>query len=122
MEKTSWGTWAKSTHAPAGSLVEFRATDSSGNKAFSDPYTWLGFDAKFSPKSQGNQWWVETSVSSSQKISSVKACIDGGSCTSLSKTDWGSWAKSFNVPSGSKVQFKATSDSGAKATSPTYTW
>ncbi len=124
LSKTSWGTWAKSLNAPEGSAVEFRATSPEGERVRSEVFSWLhdSFNADFNVKSQGNNWWVETSIKSSAKVTSVKACVDGNGCKTLSKTDWGSWARSFNVPSGSKVQFEATSDSGAIATSSKYTW
>lgn len=40
LDRTNWGTWAKSLHAPNGSHVVFRATDSSGATATSSTYTW----------------------------------------------------------------------------------
>ncbi|HVM44828.1 MAG TPA: VCBS repeat-containing protein [Candidatus Thermoplasmatota archaeon] len=40
LEKKSWGSWAQSIHAPAGSVVEFRARASDGQTAVSGKYTW----------------------------------------------------------------------------------
>lgn len=40
LDHTSWGTWAKSINAPAGSAVQFRATSSTGATALSSTYTW----------------------------------------------------------------------------------
>ncbi|MBW3582092.1 MAG: hypothetical protein KY455_03240 [Euryarchaeota archaeon] len=129
LQKNSWGTWSKSLHAPSGSKVVFRATDSGGKTATSETFTWLqgssgtsSFTASFTVKSQDNPWWVETSVKGSESVVKVQACIDGKGCTDLSKTSWGTWAKSIHAPSGSKVQFKATGSSGGIATSSTYTW
>lgn len=38
--KQSWGSWAKSVHAPTGSTVEFRARSTDGQTATSGAYTW----------------------------------------------------------------------------------
>ncbi len=40
LDKTDWGTWAKSIHAPDGSSVQFRAHDTDGNTVTSQTYTW----------------------------------------------------------------------------------
>ena len=40
LEKKSWGSWAKSIHAPPGSTVEFRARATDGQVAMSSGYTW----------------------------------------------------------------------------------
>ena len=40
LEKTDWGTYAKSVKAPDGSKVTFRATGTSGATATSAPTTW----------------------------------------------------------------------------------
>ncbi|HVL87016.1 MAG TPA: VCBS repeat-containing protein [Candidatus Thermoplasmatota archaeon] len=136
LAKQSWGNWAKSFHVPAGSKVVFRATSSTGATATSQEFTWLGggggddggggdggsFTASFSVPSSVNEWWVEVKVTSSQTVTAVCASVNGGTCTALAKQSWGNWAKSFFVPDGAKVVFEATSSSGAKATSGTYTW
>ena len=40
LEKKSWGSWAKSTHAPLGSQVTFQAVATDGQISTSAPYTW----------------------------------------------------------------------------------
>lgn len=131
LSKTDWGSWAKSIHAPDGSIVQFRATGSSGVTEQSDCYRWTEgtktdcdgtFDAKFDPASGSNEWWVEVYVSGTEEIAEVDARVNDGSWQALSKTDWGSWAKSMHAPDGSTVQFRATSTSGANDLSKEYTW
>jgi hypothetical protein len=80
------------------------------------------FAAAFTPKAQTNVWWIETAVSSSSSITKVDARVNGGSWVALPKTDWGTWAKSIHAPTGSKVEFRATSSTGATAQSAAYTW
>lgn len=142
MSKRSWGAWTISKHTPAGTKVEFRATDSNGAVSVSQPFTWLdgttqrrstdggggggggggAFSATFDPRAVGNDWWVEVAVSGNEPVASVDARINGGSWIALSKTDWGTWAKSIHAPNGSSVQFRATSGDGDRVTSSTYTW
>jgi hypothetical protein len=130
MSKSSWGTWTKSTHVAKGSDVVFRATDSSGRTDLSGTYDWMvssspttgtAFDATFTPKAVGNDWWVETSVKGTSTVTKVEAKVNGGSWTSLPKTSYGTWAKSIHAPNGAQVQFRATSSAGTD-TSSTYTW
>jgi PKD repeat protein len=40
LDKTDWGTWAKSVHVEPGSEVEFRATSTAGETDTSRSYTW----------------------------------------------------------------------------------
>lgn len=139
----SWGAWAASYNAKTGSLVRFTATSTSGQSVTSGAYNWpngtaatgtvapasapppapapSAFTATFSPYG-GNAWWVQTKVSASQSVASMCATVNGGACQPLKYQSWGAWAASFNAPSGSKVVFKATSSTGAVATSATYTW
>jgi hypothetical protein len=81
-----------------------------------------GFAASFSVPSSVNAWWVEVAVTANQGVSAVCAQVNGGACTALAKQSWGNWAKSFHVPAGSQVVFKATSTGGAVATSPAFAW
>ena len=70
------------------------------------------FDASFdSVKLQ--EWWVQVDVNSASKVTKVEARVNGGSWKTLSLKSWGDWAASFNVPYGAKVEFKATSSTGA---------
>ena len=78
--------------------------------------------ATFTPKSVGNNWWVESSVSASKPIAKVEAKVGSGAWTVLPKTDWGTYAKSINAPNGSVVTFPATDASGGVVTSKGYTW
>ncbi len=135
---TSWGTHAKSFHATPGSMV-FKATSSTGATVTSDSMSWLGgsapapqpapqpapkpsFTATFTPKAVGNQWWVETAVESSSKVSKVEVRVNDGAYTTLPATSWGTYAKSIPVPSGSTVTFRATDGSGQTVVSKTIAW
>jgi hypothetical protein len=80
------------------------------------------FSAWFTPKAVGNDYWVEAQVSSSSAISKVEARLNGGSWIVLPKTSWGTYADDLHAPNGTQVTFRATSSSGATATSSTYTW
>jgi hypothetical protein len=132
LSKTSYGTWAKSVHAPQGSQVTFRAYDSAGNVAQSPTMSWLGasstttsassFSAKFDPASGVNEWWVDVKVSSSSSITKVDVKVNSGSWTGLSKTSYGTWAKSVHAAKGSQVTFRAYDSAGNIAHSPTMSW
>jgi len=126
MAHTSYDTWAKSLHAPAGSKVQFRATTTYGATAVSANFTWLTgngttFAPTFTPRSQTNQWWVEVAVGNGV-ITRVESRTDGGAWQDLPATSWGTWAKSYFVPHGALVQFRATNDVGATALSSTFAW
>lgn len=142
----SWGSWAESFNAPRNSIVEFRATSSTGAQDLSDRYCWMttcggpnptttmpppptttsppaSFDANFFAKAVGNDWWVEVDVTApGHTIATVEAQINGGTWRTLDKTSWGSWAKSFNVPNGSQITFRATNAAGATDLSSPVTW
>jgi hypothetical protein len=126
--------WAASFRVPAGSTVAFRATSQDGDTATSGGYRWPDAapvsaaptpaptgTATFAPH-DGNAWWVQAKVSSPQGVKSVCATVNGGGCQALSYKSWGSWAGSFNAPTGSKVVFRATLNNGAVVSSATYTW
>lgn len=137
LEKTNWGTYAKSFHAPRGHIV-FTATDTAGQKVTSERMSWLGgsaeptpapqptpqpapqpFDAQFAAK--GNPWWVEASVQSASKVTKVEASVNGGSFVTLPPTSWGAYAKSFHAPAGTIV-LRATNDKGQTDTSEAMPW
>jgi hypothetical protein len=105
--------------------VEFRATSTDGDTVVSPPFTWLSsggaFAPTFEPRSQTNVWWVEVKVTGGA-ITKVEARTNAGAWNDLPATSWGTWAKSYNVPAGSQVQFRATNDAGATALSASYTW
>ncbi|MEA3189541.1 MAG: hypothetical protein QOD77_123 [Thermoplasmata archaeon] len=148
LTKQSWGGWAASYHAVQGTVVQFRATSTTGATDLSDCYQWIppsntdatkvacgstpppppppppppGFDATFSSV-KGNDWWVEAKVTANQAIAKVEARVNCGTAwQTLTLQSWGSYAKSFNVPSGSKVDFRATSTTGAVDYSAGYIW
>ena len=81
-----------------------------------------GFTATFTVASAVNEWWVEVAVSGNRAIAGVEAQSNGGPWQVLTKQSWGNWAKSFHVPAGSTVVFRATSTDGATLTSPAVTW
>lgn len=79
------------------------------------------FTATFSGV-KGNEWWVQVSVSANEPLAGVDARVDCGAWVSLTDQGWG-WAKSFHVPDGSKVDFRARSTTGAVDGSGTaYVW
>ena len=132
MSLKSWGNWASSVQVLKGTPVVLRATDAAGHTASSTSQPWLGaptaapaptFTATFAPKSIGNDWWIETAVTqSSQSVSKVEASLNGGAYVQLPMDSWGTYAKSISAPNGTHVVFRATSASGAVATSAAYTW
>lgn len=144
LAKQSWGAnmWAGSHQAVDGSAVQFQATGSAGAKVVSACYRWLpssppqtvtcpiappppppsGFDATFTGV-KGNDWWVQASVSANAPLAGVDARIDcGATWKPLAKQSWGGWAASFNIPAGSKVDFRARGTDGASDLSGGYVW
>lgn len=135
-----WGHWARSYHAPPGTLVQFQATSASGATALSGCYQWTNaapvscpgappppppsgtFQATFF-NVRGNAWWVETDVAASGgTLSGVDARVNGGSWTPLDHKSWGSWAKSIYAPEGSTVEFRARATDGQSVVSSGYRW
>jgi hypothetical protein len=145
--KQSWG-WGSSYHIVQGTIVQLRATSTGGATDLSSCRQWIPpsnadativpcpggsttttstgpvgtFTASFTPKAVGNDWWVETDVTSNQPLAGVDAKVNGGAWTPLTKQSWGSWAKSMNAPNGSTVTFRATSLAGEQVTSQAYVW
>lgn len=78
------------------------------------------FSATFSGV-KGNEWWVQTGVSSSKQVTGVCAMVNGGTCKALTLRSYG-WAASFHVPNGATVVFRATSSAGETAASGGYAW
>ena len=146
--KQSWGGWAASMRIVQGTSVQLRATSTAGSTVLSDCYGWIppsnqdaskvtcgstppppppppsgNFSATFTVSSNVNNWWVEVTVKASGgTLATVDARVNSGAWVGLSKTDWGTWAKSMQVPSGSQVTFRATSTTGETATSAPTTW
>ncbi|MGQ0535378.1 MAG: hypothetical protein ACT4PT_04830 [Methanobacteriota archaeon] len=135
LEKMDWDTvtWARSYNVVQGTTVQFRATGSNGAQATSGTYQWLvsgsDFSATFTvPWTNVNNYWVQVVVSASRPLTKVEVLI-GGSSTEwkpLDRMTWDSsgrtWAKSYPVPKGTAVRFRATADTGATADSGTFTW
>ena len=137
-----WG-WAASYSMPEGTVVQLRATSTTGATDLSDCYRWTAatpvtcpggttppppppddstFTATFH-NVRGNEWWLETEVSvSGGTLAGVDARVNGGAWVALTKQSWGSWAKSIHAPSGSTVEFRARSTDGETATSAPYRW
>ena len=138
LSNKGWG-WAASYHAPEGSLVQLRATSTTGATDESGCYRWTSaaptgcegspvgqFEATFS-NARGNAWWIETDVHVRDgTLDGVDARVDGGSWVALTKQSWGSWAKSIPAPAGSTVEFRAratdTYGQPQEAISGTYAW
>ena len=135
----SWGAWAASYHAPSGSVVEFRARSTDGAQVVSGAYSWPSgtptsgggttppppsdgsFDATFTGV-KGNEWWVQASVSASGgTLAKVDVSLNGGAWKPLENKGWG-WAASYSIPSGTIVQLRATSTTGATDLSGCYKW
>ncbi|HET6398344.1 MAG TPA: expansin C-terminal domain-related protein [Candidatus Thermoplasmatota archaeon] len=136
LARTDWGSWARSSHAPQGSVLQFRATASDGATTTSSCYQWTSgspttcpsgtsppptYTATFS-NPRGNMWWVEVDVGSSKSLAGVDMRVSGGSWSAMQKTDWGSWARSTHVPDGSEVEFRARATDGSVATSQKFLW
>lgn len=127
--KRSWGSWARSFNVPAGTNVTFLATDAAGTTATSPTFPWLGakpatgsFSATFTLSRNVNEWWVEAQVTANHPVTRVEAQVNGGTWTPLERTQWGTWAKSFHVAHGARVEMRAFDNTGATATSPAFTW
>jgi hypothetical protein len=79
------------------------------------------FDAEFSGV-KGNNWWVQVDVWTNEPFAGVDARVDCGIWRPLAKQNWGSWAASFHVPTGSVVDFRARAFDGATDHSGGYVW
>lgn len=137
----SWGEWAASFRIEPGHQVRFRALSSGtwfescwfshpggtadcsgGGSGGGGGGGGSGFAATFT-NARGNNWWVESDVSvTGGTLAGVDARVNGGNWIPLDKKSWGSWAKSFQVLSGSTVEFRARASDGQTATSSNYTW
>ena len=135
-----WG-WAASYHAPAGTIVQLRATSTTGATDLSGCYKWTtaapvtcpggttpppptgsSFDATFK-NVKGNEWWIQTDVSvTGGTLAGVDARVNGGAWTALTKQSWGSWAKSIHAPTGSTVELRARATDGSTDVSGAYKW
>lgn len=137
MARQSWGPYAVSTYAPTGAIVQITAVYADGSTIVAS-YSWpsatptsatvatdsptgaASFDASFTCVKASN-WWTQACVTSGQSIASVDVRVNGGSWMALTKQSWGGWARSFAMSPGSKVEFRATSTSGATDVSTAYT-
>jgi hypothetical protein len=144
LAKQSWGGWAASYRAPDGTILQFRATSTTGATDLSACYRWIppsgadaqqvacagtpppsGFDATFS-NVKGNEWWVQVQAApnAGHTVTAVQARVDGGAWFSLQKQGWGphDYAVSRHIPNGSTVQFQAFDAAGASDLSGCYRW
>lgn len=135
LEFKDWGEWGGSFHIEPGNRVMFRSTTSAGSaescwfthpagveECDSTPPPPPGdFDATFDTPG-GNDWWVEVYVDGNEPIAGVDARANGGAWQELTKRSWGAWAKSFHVPDGSIVEFRAHSSDGDVDMSGGYRW
>ncbi len=128
MDAQSYG-WTKSLHAPSGTPVQFRVTSSGGQQATTTAQAWLvDMSAKTATSAVsatvtpvGNEWWVQAGVTTSKAVTKVEAKAGSGSWTNLALQSYG-WASSFNVPTGTLVQFRVTASDGQQATTTAQAW
>ena len=123
----SWGNYAASFHVPPGERVQFQAYRAGGMSDawrvtscyFTHPAgveqcdegSTNAFDATFTGV-KGNAWWEEVRVTGNRPIGSVslvRYAFDGEQWSPLTLRSWGAWAGSYHAPSGTVVQFIATS-------------
>ncbi|HEX2021853.1 MAG TPA: SBBP repeat-containing protein, partial [Candidatus Thermoplasmatota archaeon] len=136
LELRSWGAWAKSYHAPEGTIVQLRATSASGATAMSGCYRWVSaapvscdgggggvepFQATFS-KASGNEWWLQVHVEANRGLAAVSVKINDGPNWSMQLKSWGDWAVSKHAPAGSRVVFIAHALDGSTYESGLYIW
>jgi hypothetical protein len=139
----SWGGWAASYHIVQGTIVQLRATSTTGALDFSDCYQWIpasGADATqvscrippppppppptavFYDNLQGNEWWIQAQAHSKSPVSGVDTRVNGGTWIAMTLHDYG-WAVSTHAPAGSHVQFRARFPDGTYAFIPNgYVW
>jgi hypothetical protein len=119
LDKTNWGTWAKSYPAPDGTLVQFEVTSTKGETAVLSPcYRWVAGDSVSCDRQAvlfdhrgGNEWWVEVAVTGAN-AQRVQAMDTGGAWTDLSLKSWGTWAASFHLEPGHQVKFRMLQTDG----------
>lgn len=124
LERTAWGSWATSTHVPAGSSVQFRVTSPAGAQARSPTYAWLedDFNASFDPTIDVADRWIEVDVEAPRELRAVDMRVDRGDWQPLQETYRGTWATHERLPSGVEVEFRATATTGERATSSPLFW
>ena len=142
----SWGVraYAASYHIVDGTVVQFRATDTTGASGLSECYHWLppqqnGATAAVVPCTtpnpapaptaffvsnlKGNEWWIEAKASSKSPIAGLDTRVNGGPWVAMTLRDWDAWAVSTHAPPGSHVQFRARFPDGTFAFLPNgYVW
>lgn len=70
------------------------------------------FGASYGP-AKIQEWWIQVDVNSAYKVSKVETRVNGGTWKPITLQWWGEWAGSYYVPAGAKVEFRATSSTGA---------
>lgn len=122
----SWGSWAASFQIASGATIDFRARSPDGSSDLSGGYVWpqatpttgcgappppTPFRAEF-VNVRGNVNWAETDVTANQPVAKVQMRMDGARWFNMTKTSWGSWARSgdyFGLP---RVEFRAIAADG----------
>lgn len=115
-------TTTTSTSSTSTTTTTSSTTTSTASTSSSGTTTSPGFSATFTVPPGVNEWWVEVKVTSAQAVAKVEASLNGGAWQDLPKTSWGTWAKSIHAPAGTQVVFRATSGTGATATSQAFNW
>jgi len=132
---TSWGTWAKSIHAPAGSVVQFTARDGAGHAAVSGCYAWPAVTATGCPSGSSgggtpppssvaftvvnpNEWWQQVRVAAGSPPSQVQVAVAGGPWQAMTRQSYGDWTSSLHTPAGTVVAFRAVLADGAWVSEP----
>jgi hypothetical protein len=149
LAKQSWGAtaWAASYHFPQGSVLQMRATATTGQTDLSSCRQWIPpsgqdaaivacpgttpppppqFDATWS-NVKGNEWWVEATVRANAPVRMVLLMIDCQTQTDPYdmgyRADWGKWVLGgIHIPAGSVVTMTAVGPNGAIDESATYAW
>ena len=126
LSQTGTYSWGLTRTGSSGSIVEFRATASTGEQVISARYTWpsgtqSGFAATFS-NVHGNEWWEEAAISANKTVAGADVRINGGLWRAMSLRSWGSWAAGFQAGTGAIVEFRARTSAGEVSYSAGYLW
>lgn len=143
LARQSWGVreYAGNYHIPDGSVLQFRATDTSTLSALSPCYKWLpppdtgnGAEATAIPCGGtvfaanwtalgGNAWWIEGVVHANAPVRGVDVTINcqGPAYAMTYHGDWGKWALGgTRIPSGARVTLRVQGETGVASSS--YVW
>jgi hypothetical protein len=141
LQKQSWGGWAASYHAVQGTVVQLRATSTTGATDLGDCHRWIpasntdaakttcpgappppppppppgAFDATFT-NVKGNQYWVEAVITANAPINGAWVYVDcqGDPLDMTYNARWGKWTLgNVNIPGGTKLVIEAYGEGGA---------